>query len=52
MLVLMIWGSGFQTVPPNPRGILRGAAGVATGDQGDEEQAELILPYRPQPLQV
>lgn len=52
MLVLMIWGSGLQTLPPSPRRILRGALGAATGDQGDEEQAELILPHRPQPLQV
>lgn len=39
-------------MPLNPRGILRGAAGAAIGDERNEEQAELVLPHHPQPLKV
>lgn len=52
MLVLMIYGSGFQTMPLNPRGILRGVSGTATGNEGDEEQEELVLPHHPQSSKV
>ena len=52
LLLLMTQGSGLQTVPANPGGILGGAPGAAPGDEGDEEQAELVLPHCSQPLKV